>query len=992
MVWEIKTGMRTIIALLIPAIVLTCCTNQYIQKKEIAVTGTADPVISLNGKWKFTMNPCEKFFLNEVSCSDWHDIQVPGECAMQGFAIKHNTPYVYKTSVAIPADYAGKVIKLKFEGVYSYARVWVNGIFVRDHSGGFTSWECIITDKVIPGNIAWLTVEFTDRDNEISYGSGYAKHQIGGILRNVSLVALPENYPKSIQIQTDLDKKYRDADLIIRITPSTSKKTWISFRLFDQKGNQVKLNDKKYLFTGDSRELVLPVNNPIKWDSEHPNLYTLIMDVFDKSIVTATYETRIGFRKIEIKGNLLLVNGQKVKLRGACRHDVHPLLGRCTTVEYDKMDVLLAKEANINFIRTSHYPPSESFLKYCDQYGIYVEDETAVCFVNTNRRGIYKSLVQSGPEFSPQYLSQVEEMVGNHQNHPSVIIWSIGNENAYEDIFRLCYDYIKSVDSSRPVMFSYSDKVPENVKCFDIISMHYPPFSGTFNKSGMSVKKFDYDKLPVLYDEWAHVACYDKSEILCDQNVRNFWGQSLDSMWTNIFDSDGGLGGAIWGMIDETFMLPDTMSGYNKWWGVQEMSNGVKMYEGPTVGYGEWGIVDTWRRKKPEFWNTKKAYSPVRILTNEITEYKSGSPIVIPVYNRFNSTDLKEITTKWEYKGKGGISMKHNIHPNSKGEIHIPGSDWEEGQTLNIKFFRNDTFLIDEYNLRLGSKKVNLPSCEPGNIKITDLVNGNVLIEGKGFKGALNKKTGLLEDFISGNDTILKSGPYLNYKYPVKERSSVVPMVELTDNWKLTDFSFEIKNGCLNILSKGNFGKISVDYWMIVDGKGTIVINYSLNYIPEKSRIEEFGLKFITGNNIDSLIWDKKAYWNAYPPTHLGMPAGRISIHQVNNNQYRQNPESDWNYDNKSFYYNGLEKSSNISYIAGAMKENIYNYALVTKNNKRIEVISDGDQACRFALTDAGNILYINPYWDYNGLQWGNYMKNQFLPRKFTDTIYLRLN
>jgi hypothetical protein len=379
-------------------------------------------------------------------------------------------------------------------------------------------------------------------------------------------------------------------------------------------------------------------------------------------------------------------------------------------------------------------------------------------------------------------------------------------------------------------------------------------------------------------------------------------------------------------------------------------------------------------------------------MISEIADFKSGSPVIIPVFNRFNNTNFKEITTKWEYKGKGGITKKHNINPHNKDEIRIPASDWKEGQSINIKFFQNDTFLIDEYNLRLGSRKVNLPSCQSGNIKITDSVNGKIRIEGNGFTGSLNKTTGLLEDFIANNDTILKSGPFLHYKYPVKERSSVIPMVEQTDNWKLINLRFEIKNGCLNITSKGNYGKITVDYVMKIDEKGTILIIYSLNGIPEKSRVQEMGLKFIVGNSFDSLKWDKESYWNAYPPLHTGMPMGKISIYQKNNNLYRQHPATEWDFDNKSFYYNGLGKSSNMSYIVSSMKENVYSYALVTRGNKRIEVISDADKACRIAMSDIGNILYINRYWDYNGLQWGNYMKNQFLSRQFTDTIYLRLN
>jgi len=984
--------MNNLLYLLILISIITGCTNPGLQKAEIIVIGTSEPVISLNGIWKFNMYPPPNFYSNEISVAGWENIKVPGECAMQGFAIKHNTPVVYKTPINIPEDYAGKIIKLRFEGVYSYARVWINGVFIRDHNGGFTPWECDISNHVKPGNKVWLTVEVTDKDNEISFGSGYAKHQIGGILRNVSLLALPGNYPESEQIKTELDSKYIDADLHIKVAKKNIEKSWISFRLYDPHGNPVKINDKLYVLNNDTNTISIPIRNPDKWDSEHPNLYTLISTIFDKRIVTASTKTMIGFRKIEVNGNKLLINGQHVKLRGACRHDIHPLLGRMSTSEYDKMDVLLAKEANMNFIRTSHYPPSESFLRYCDEFGIYVEEESAVCFVNSNRGGIYKNLKQGGPEFYPQMISQVEEMVTSHQNHPSVTIWSIGNENAYNEGFKQCYDFLKSIDRSRPVMFSYPGSVPDSVKCYDIISLHYPSFSGDLEQFGIKVKKFRSGKIPVLYDEWAHVACYDKPEQLADKNVRNFWGQSLDSMWTNVFVSEGGLGGAIWGMIDETFMLPDTLSGYNNWWGIQEESNGIKMFEGPTVGYGEWGIIDTWRRRKPEFWSTKKAYSPIRVLVNEISDFRKGNSITIPVYNRFNHTNLNEVTIKWTYRNKERVAVRCYIEPFSKGVIKLSPADWAEGEYINLRFFQNDTSLIDEYNLRLGKRRIILPDWKTESIKTKEIPGEKIRIEGTGFSILFNKTSGLLEDIVSENDTLIYSGPWLHYRYPTINHWSVVPIGEIKNNWKSQKVSYSVKDGYFNINTSGNYDKIGLELNIKIGGNGTIVISYNINGIAEKSSLQELGLKFLTGRSFDSLKWDRKSYWNAYPPDHPGIPVGTVGLFQKNKNNYREKPAETWEFDNKSFYYNGLSESDDFSFIAGSMKENIYTYALSTKGNSVLSVFASADKACRIAKINKFNYLYINSLWDYCSLNWGNYMKYQQMPSHFTDTINIKIN
>ncbi|MEN8228779.1 MAG: sugar-binding domain-containing protein, partial [Bacteroidota bacterium] len=179
------------LTVLMIAIVLSSCGKKSIIDKT-AVSGVENAEISLNGTWKFNMDPPDRFWEAGISTADWADIEVPGECAMQGFAIKHDQPYAYKHDFVIPEDFRGNQIFLNFYGVYSSARVWLNGQFVRDHDGGFTKWECDITDYVQAGEKAQLTVEIIDRIDDISFGSGYAKHQIGGILRDVELVALPE--------------------------------------------------------------------------------------------------------------------------------------------------------------------------------------------------------------------------------------------------------------------------------------------------------------------------------------------------------------------------------------------------------------------------------------------------------------------------------------------------------------------------------------------------------------------------------------------------------------------------------------------------------------------------------------------------------------------------------------------------------------------------------------------------------------------------------
>ncbi len=954
-------------------VILFGCGKQKAIKK-IEVTDVKTPEIRLNGIWKFSMSPPDKFWENSVGFQDWSDIQVPGECQMQGFAIKHDQPYAYKHKFAIPADFEGKQILLNFYGVYSYARVWVNGQFVREHYGGFTKWDCNITEMVTPGEDAVLTVEFVDRTDDISYGSGYAKHQIGGILKDVELIALPKQNFKKLYFETDFDEDYKNADLKVFYELNQSTTAKLKIELYDAENKLIESVDKE---AGEqSGQISIPIENPKKWDAEHPNLYTVITSLIENGDALMKTSKKIGFREVKVDGNRLLVNGNPVKLRGACRHDIHPTLGRLTTPEYDLKDVLLAKECNMNFIRTSHYPPSEQFLKYCDEYGIYVEDETAVCFVGSHRTEAYRAsgASQSDPEFTKTYLSQLEEMVQNHRNHPSVIIWSIGNENTFGDNFVESYKWMKKNDLTRPVIYSYPGQVPDSLKNYEILSMHYPSWRGELNQYGITTKGFESIDMPMLFDEWAHVACYNNFELKEDPNVRNFWGQSLDSMWTNLFETQGGLGGAIWCMLDETFMQPEDLQGFNEWWGILDKRIIPSTYEGPTVGYGEWGIVDTWRRKKPEFWGTKKAYSPTKIYTKQINDFKSNKELTVPVHNRFDHTNFHELKITWKYGGQTGKLNNINLEPHKKGELVFPANNWNSDEKLNIQFYQNDTSLVDEYNIQLGKREVELPACKSGTLKI-DEADTQIAISGKTFDLLVNKNSGLLENVMVNDELLIKSGPHINLKLPGKAiQYSTIEMDDYAINWKLKDFNFEVVDGIATINSTGSYDDISTSFTIQIDENGIFNIDYTIDGIPVGKNIQEVGIKFLTGDAFEKLAWDRNSYFTANPEGNLGSLIGEVNLSEKPALVYRQKPQHSWEKDTKGFYYFGLEQELPYTNIARGMKENIYSYSLKTANSK-IEVVSAGTQACRFDKIDGVNTLIVNDLWDYNSLRWGNYMK-----------------
>ena len=934
--------------------------------------GLGTHILSLNGTWKFALTPPDNFWSDEVNPAAWADIEVPGECLMQGFKIRHNIGYPYKRSIEIPKYFAGYRILLRFDGVYSHARIWVNGQFVRDHHGGFTTWDYDITDFVTPGQDAWLTVEVTDRDDEISYGSGYAHHLIGGILRDVSLLAIPQDHFSHLHVETDLDADYRDARLRLNagVLFHKGEKAEISFYLHDRNGKRVRLKPSRFELTKDNPDgkLDIPVKAPLLWDAEHPNLYVLEAELRVNGKKVQRRVNKIGFREIELAANRLLINGRPVKLRGACRHDVHPLLGRRSTRDLDRQDALLAKEANFNFIRTSHYPPSRSFLEFCDEVGLYVEEETAVCFVGTHRSPDYHkiSFSQDDPAFTDRYLGQLREMVKRDRNHPSVIIWSIGNENLYGANFQKEYDWVKQADATRPVMFSYPGKVPSGTSCFDILSMHYPTSEGNLTQYGIVAEEFSCGRAPVIFDEWAHVSCYSTSTLREDPNVRNFWGESIKEFWDRTFESEG-VGGAIWEMIDEVFLLPD----------------------GP-VGYGPWGIVDGWRRKKPEFWHTKKAYSPARVLATEVENGRPGQSLHIPVYNRFDHTNLRELEVRWA-SGEISKSMPGpDVPPHSKGEIVIPARDWKAGDSVRIQFFQ-DGRLIDQELIRVGGIEAHLPELNvaitaQGGLRVEELKEG-IRVSGENFVVLIDRQTGLVKEGKLGDRNLIAGGPYLHLRRMSKQPdSNQDDFVETgPGSWRLEKMDWWPGERRMDVKLSGRMDGIRMRLGYSLTPDGAITSGFELLEIPPGTPAE-IGIAYEL-TDVSWVEWRRKGLWSTYAADHIGRLDGRALMGGSAVTAYRQEQAGSWATDVWDYFLHGVrlpaDTSGLLSNDALSLKENFYSYVVGFEQSPgRLIAESDGHQAARLKSVGGGRYrLIVLTNWDYPDLGWGNRMR----PFKFED-------
>lgn len=939
------------------------------------VEGMKAPAMLLSGTWQFQYDQKGK----------WDNVQVPGELAMQGYALKHDTPYRYRKSFTLPADYKDKRVILRFDGVYSHAVLTFNGRKINEHHGGFTRWETDVTDLARPGKKNEIELTVTDRLDDISYASGYAHHTIGGILRDVTIFALPKPCLYDFRAETHLDTLYRDAVLKLAFSGVDGSNAKVAYTLTDPSGRNVALRQSVFPIRANENINELPITNPIKWDAEHPNLYTLTVAVSEGGTELSRFSKQIGFRQVEIVKDRMLVNGQPVKLRGACRHDIHPTLGRTTTAELDSLDAIRFKQSNMNFVRTSHYPPSEAFLNYCDRFGIYVECETAVCFVDTYRQKNYApGRTQDSTEFAPRYLSQCREMVKSFRSHPSILFWSIGNESVYGKNFQASWDWVKANDTTRPVIFSYPGTVDEKKPVYDILSMHYQDVHGNVNQWGRSTRNFQGHGIPALFDEWAHPACYTYKTLQDDPNIREFWGISLDMMWSGLFDAPGGLGGAIWGYIDETFMLPQPKKGTSFW---KEFARTAKPegFQGNCVGYGEWGIVDVWRREKPEFWSTKKAYSPIRLLTEQVGSFTPGQRLLLPVYNRFDHTNLNEIKVRYTYNGAEKEATAPAVMPHQKGLLVIPSEDWTAGSELLVSFLDADGRLIDASLVALGQQTVALPQpTRKGTLQVEETPD-RILVKGNGFEIPFCKETGLICNATAGGKVIIEKGPFLNLDINLNHltgaevRKSATKFLTSDADWKKQSITCEKRGSDVLVLLAGSYRDVRTDIRLLISPEGKMQIDYLTDGQPN-GFLRETGLSFYLPETLDRLSWKRRGHWSYYPAGEFAGNEGSTSLYNPNEVAYGARPDQPWQDDTHNYYYwadAGANCDRPLTQKAKGMKENIYFYTLSSAVGDGLSIISpDASVACRSnKRADGQLILYVNNRWDYPEIAWGNYCK-----------------
>ena len=864
-------------------------------------------VMNLNGTWKFMPGTNPK--------GPSQNIEVPGEWGMQGFTVNPGTYAEYQREFIIPSDWNDKLIKLRCDAVYSECEIFINGKKAGGHLGGFTPFETGISEYILHGQSNRIVIKVRSESiaDSLSSGSRYAVHPLGGISRKIYLMALPSLNCSMFHVSTVFDQNFVNATLKAEVELANESSNDLNAMLrFELRkaddpqvifSNEVKADELLKANSSKLKNFSFDVGHPLKWDPEHPNLYTLRLTVTSAGKIVEVIDRIFGFKQTEVRGNQVYVNNMPIKLRGVCRHEVNPLRGRSLSVGQWEEDVKLFRTANINYIRTSHYPPAPELLEACDRLGMFVEVEGPFCWAHQTKvpeRFHYQALIQ--PEL---------EMVNAFRSNPSVLMWSIGNESFnYKEYFSQSAALIKAIDPTRPRNFSQWSPDGDNGE-LEIGNHHYPGPKGP--------EKYANSKRPITFDEYCHLNAYNRFELVTDPGIRDAWGVGFERMWDKMYYAKGVLGGSLWAAIDDSFFLPN----------------------GRAVGYGTWGPVDGWRRPKPEYWHVKKVYNPVKIRQAGNRDPLSGT-IKFEIENRMLFTDLSECRFNW----KAGTQSGSFMAAAKPGATIIITPVVPHSEKIYVEVTDPRGVVIDQ------SEFTAIPAMvKPDEIRNIAIIKTEDHLKIKISSGAvsmiIDKPNGLLKEITSDGKTMLHGDAELMV-LPLNSKGNGTQMTG--DTAKFLPFTARCKNRIIQRMEQSVVGqefilKISettdeakgyTEYHLL---NGEIKISYNFE-IQKDINPRQVGLVFRLPGRFQQLEWERAGQWNYYPEDHIGRLNGSTTAQ--NGNPFSGpagpslKPEQAWSNDQNKLGTNDFRST----------KMNITN-ATISDGSKKVRVLSDGTQSIR---------------------------------------------
>ena len=600
--------------------------------------------INLNGTWKFkyvagsSSGPgASEFQAKDYNDSGWDDIRVPLSWEMAnhgkpvytnvGYPFSYNPPNAntgmsqydvednnatgfYRRTINIPETWKDKRVFVHFDGVYSAAVVWVNGKYVGYSQSSNTDAEFDITSFVTTGDNQLSVRVYRWCDG--SYLEGQDMWHLSGIHRDVYLVATPKVFVSDHYITSSLNDEATNGSMSVKLTVdnrnnvSTTKTLQVS--LLDAKGNRIATGKETYSESSTAEKTVTLSNlsNLHPWSAEDPYLYTVVVSQkTENGAEEMAFSTKYGFRKITQSGNLIYINGKRVYFKGVNTQDTHPEYGRAIDMETMLKDLTMMKQANVNTVRTSHYPRQPKMYAMMDALGFYVMDEADVeCHYSWTSFG--NNCLANNSSWITAMDDRTKRMVLRDRNHPSVIFWSLGNECGGGRNFSTTYNTCKNLDS-RLVHYEGS------MSYSDLGSSMYPKVSDVKDR------RSGYSNKPYFICEYAHAM---------GQAVGN-----LKEYWDQIEGSDGIVGACIWDWVDQSFYNPEQLvkgerkneNGFNYWVSGYDYNSTSGVNQGFQGNFLNNGIVTpdrTWTGKLSE---VKKVYQYVKF--TQPTDYSKSVKI-----------------------------------------------------------------------------------------------------------------------------------------------------------------------------------------------------------------------------------------------------------------------------------------------------------------------------------------------------------------------------
>lgn len=734
--------------------------------------------ILLNGQWKFNWSakPSERpseFYKPNYDVSSWDQIPVPANWQMHGYdyavyinngyPFPKNAPYVdstynpvgsYRVTFSIPKGWKNQEVFIHFGSVNSAFNIWVNGQKVGYSQGSKTPAEFRITDYVKRGENT-LAVEVY-RWCDGSYLEDQDFWRLSGIQRDVYLYSTPKTRIRDFFAMSTLDKSYQNGVLDLTVDLHSHEQRLpssmaLTAMLYDN-DKLVYEETKPVAFTSkdESVSFAYILKDVKAWSAETPSLYHLVLALKDRKGATVQLTgTKIGFRTSEIANGQLLINGKPVLMKGVNRHEHDPIAGHVISEESMVKDIQLMKQHNINAVRTSHYPNDPLWYSLCDEHGLYVWDEA-----NIESHGygyeIDKTLANR-EEFRIAHIDRMKRMVERDKNHPSVIVWSMGNEAGTGISFLQGYKWIKSRDKSRPIHYDRAERMTNIVERHtDIIGWMYASMDH-IRKEYLSKPQ---DR-PFIWCEYSHA-------------MGNSNGNLVD-LWDFIYEHPQVQGGFIWDWVDQG-LLTRKENGVEFWgYGGDLEPKGVRNDHNFCLN----GLVNPDRSPHPALYEVKKVYQNVL--------FRSSNPanLSFSITNMYDFTNLSDYRVEWELLKNGkqhtkGMLDIMNLKPYHSQTIELPHLQQHitPGSEYHINFYvfttketamvpANHLVAYEQFAIGPLAPNAHLASKEAKISVVQDdkLVKINTSAWGLSF----NTQRGTLESIEAGGTSILKQSPSINF-------------------------------------------------------------------------------------------------------------------------------------------------------------------------------------------------------------------------------------